>query len=93
MKKEKIKQILISIALFIPSLLAAIYYVLFKQAKAENGKLNAESKKEDIEDEIKNTDAADLVAESSNSEVISTNIEREKEQFRERVRDRLKQKL
>lgn len=93
MNKEKIKKIIVAILLFIPSLLSAIYYVLFKQAKVENGKLKAESKKEDIENEIKETNAADLVAESSNSETISTNIEREKEQFRERVRNRLKQKL
>lgn len=49
----------------------------------------AEEKKEEKEDEIKKTDAGDLVAESPNQQDISTTIGEIKSDYRERVRNRL----
>ncbi len=49
--------------------------------------------KQEIENEIKKTDAHDILDSSPNSNTISTSINNERKDFRERVRHRLNQNV
>lgn len=48
---------------------------------------------EDIEHEIQNTDAADIVDTSPNQDTISSTIEQQQQELRQRIRDRLKKNV
>ena len=78
---------------FIVSILAVIFFgftaiFLFKNDKNKKETEKAEKAREDKKNELEEKSADDIAADSPNADVISTNIEREKEEFRERVRDR-----
>ena len=88
---EKLKKILKTIG----SILATIFFgitaiFLFKNhTETKNEKDEAETAREDKRNELEKKSADDIAADSPNPDTISTNIEREQEEFRERVRNRL----
>lgn len=84
-----IKKIICGIGFF----LTTVFAVLFVKDKYKYDKRTEEEIKNDKENEIKKTDAADLVADSPNQDDIQQSIEQQKEDFRKRIRDRLKQKI
>ena len=82
---------------FIVSVLAVIFFgftaiFLFKNDKKDKEIEKAEKAREDKKNELEEKSADDIAADSPNADTISANIEREQEEFRERVRDRLNKK-
>ena len=71
--------------------LAAIF--LFKKKDTKNELDEAEKAREDKKNELKKKTADDIAADSPNPDTISTNIEREQEELRKRVRDRLNKNI
>ena len=64
-------------------------FLIDKNKKEEYEKLNAETKKEETKNELEKKSADDIASDSPHPDIISSNIEREQEEFRERVRNRL----
>lgn len=90
---SKIKKILIAIGTF----LAAVFtgFLFGKKSKKDDVKQieKAEEKKQEAKDEIEKTSAADLVDNGNNAESIRADIEREQQEFRERIRNRFNKDL
>lgn len=83
---------------FIVSILAVVFFgftaiFLFKNNKDDKKIEKAEKAREDKKNELKEKSANDIAADSPNADVISANIEREQEEFRKRVRDRLNKNI
>ena len=53
----------------------------------------AEKKKEETKNELEKKSADDIASDSPNPDIISSNIEREQQEFRERVRNRLNKNI
>ena len=62
-----------------------------KNKKTE--KDNAEQAREEKKNELEEKSPDDIAADSPNADVISTNIEREQQELRERVRNRLNKNI
>ena len=71
--------------------IAAIF--LFKKKDTKNELDEAEKAREDKKNELEKKPADDIAADSPNPDTISTNIEREQEELRKRVRDRLNKNI
>lgn len=84
----KLKTILIAIGSFIVGIILSIK--LFFSRKNDK---TADQIKEETKSEIEKMDASDVIADSPNQDAISTTIEHKQSEFRERVRNRLKQKV
>lgn len=67
--------------------------VLFFICRKSNPKQNAETKKEEIKNELEKKSADEIAADSPNSNTISTNIELEQDELRKRIRDRLNKNI
>ena len=95
----KIKEVLKKIGIAFLYILGTLFFgitsiFLFdKHKKKEYEQLNAENQKEKTKDELEKKSADDIAADSPNPDIISTNIEREQEEFRERVRNRLNKNI
>ena len=95
MLMEKIKKILKTIGTILATIffgVVAIFLVKDKKNK-EDEKRKAEKAREDKRDELEKKSADDIAADSPNPDIISTNIEREQEELRERVRNRLRKNI
>ena len=62
-----------------------------KNKKVENDK--AEKAREEKKDELEKKSPDDIANDSPNPDIISANIEREQQEFRERVRNRLNKNI
>ena len=95
MLMEKIKKILKTIGTILATIffgVVAIFLVKDKKNK-EDEKSKAEKAREDKRDELEKKSADDIAADSPNPDTISTNIEREQEELRERIRNRLRKNI
>ncbi len=96
---EKIKEVLKKIWDGLKYILATVFFgivaiFLFNNKKnSDNEKQKAEKAKEEKKNELEKKSADDIAADSPNPDTISTNIEHEQEEFRQRVRDRLKKNV
>ncbi len=92
---EKLKQILKTIGTIIATVFFGVTAIfLFNKNKNKTNEINnAEKAKEDKKDELEKKSADDIAADSPNSDTISTNIEREQEELRQRLRDRLNRNI
>lgn len=71
--------------------MAAIF--LFRKNDKKNELDEAEKAREDKKNELEKKTADDIAADSPNPDTISTNIEREQEELRQRLRNRFNKKL
>ena len=78
-----VKNIIIAIAI-------GLFAGLILGKKNQNEKEIAENKKKETKDELEKKSADDIAADSDSADTIRTNITKEQEEFRQRVRDRLK---
>jgi flagellar biosynthesis/type III secretory pathway M-ring protein FliF/YscJ len=96
---DKIKKILKSIWTVIEYIAIAAFFgiaaiFLFRKPKVKNQETNnAEKAREDKKNELEEKTPDDIAADSPNPDTISTNIQREQEEFRKRVRDRLNKNI
>ena len=96
---EKIKEILNKTWNILKYILVTIFFgiatiFLFNNKKnSDNEKEKAEKAKEEKKDELEKKSADDIAADSPNPDTISTNIEREQEELRERIRNRLNKNI
>ena len=96
---NKIKEILKKIWIVLKYILATIFFgiaaiFLFNEKNnKKDEKEKAEKAKEDKKNELEKKSADDIAADSPNPDTISTNIEREQEELRERIRDRLNKNI
>ena len=79
---KKIGSILLTVILTI----VAIFLLISKKSK--NEKEEAEKIKKEKHDELEKKTADDIAADSPNPDTISSNIKREQEELRKRLRDR-----
>ena len=95
MLMETLKKILKTIGTIIATIFFGITAIfVFKNHKeTKNEKNEAEKAREDKRDELEKKSADDIAADSPNPDTISTNIEREQEELRKRIRDRLKKNI
>lgn len=90
---KKLWEILKKMFCFIVFLFASFFTVkLVKNKNKENEKKENEIK-EDVKNEIKKTNAADLVNDSPNKDDIQQSIDNIQEDFRQRIRDRFNKTL
>ena len=92
---EKLKKILKTIGAVIATIFfgitALFVFKYHKETKDETNK--AEKAKEDKKHELEEKSPDDIAADSPNPDTISTNIEREQEELRQRLRDRFKKNI
>ena len=100
MLMEKLKQILLKIWHVIQIIVITLFFgvaaiFLFRKDKDLEKKETdaAEKAKEDKKNELEKKSAYDIAADSPNPDTISTNIEREQEELRERIRNRLNKNI
>lgn len=97
---EKLKEILSKIWRVIQYIIITVFFgivaiFLFRKDKDLEKKETdaAEKAKEEKKDELEKKSADDIAADSPNPDIISTNIEREQEELRERIRNRLNKNI
>lgn len=90
---DKLKKILIAIGTIIISFFAGILSISLLRDDSEKIQENAEKIKEEKKHELEKKSAADIAHDSPNHDTISTNIEKEQQELRKRLRDRLKQNV
>lgn len=92
---ETIKKILKTIGAVIATIFFGITAIfLFDNHKNKKEEINnAEKAREDKKNELEEKTADDIAADSPNPDTISTNIEREQEELRQRIRDRFKKNI
>ncbi|MBQ3642447.1 MAG: hypothetical protein IJL70_00515 [Treponema sp.] len=86
-----IKKFIKHIVGFIAGAMAALF--LFFMLNSKSKKKSAEEIEKEKKDELEKKSADDIAADSPNPDTISTNIEREQEELRERIRDRLEKNI
>lgn len=92
---ETLKKILKTIVTIIATIFFGVTAIfMFDKHKDKKEELNnAEKAKEDKKNELEEKTPDDIVADSPNPDTISANIEREQEEFRQRIRDRLNKNI
>ena len=97
---EKIKEIFGKVCrwlqyIFLTVILGIAVLFLFRKTKDNNSKETdkAEKAREDKKNELEKKTADDIAADSPNPDTISTNIEREQEELRQRIRNRLRKNI
>ena len=95
---EKIKKILSFIWTGIKYIAVTVFFgiaavFLFKKKNNKDEKNEAEKAREDKKNELEEKTPDDIAADSPNPDTISANIEREQEELRQRIRDRLKKNI
>ena len=96
--KEKIKKILNFIWTGIKYIVVTVFFgivavFLFRKKENKDEINEAEKAREDKKNELEEKSADDIAADSPNPDTISANIEREQEELRQRIRDRLKKNI
>ena len=95
MLMNTLKKILKTIGAIIATIFLGITAIFLfdkhKDKKEETDK--AEKAKEEKKNELEEKSADDIAADSPNPDTISANIEREQEEFRQRIRDRLNKNI
>ena len=89
--KKILKTIGAIIATIFLGITAIFLFDKHKDKKEETDK--AEKAKEEKKNELEEKTADDIAADSPNPDTISANIEREQEEFRQRIRDRLNKNI
>ena len=77
-------------------IIATIFFgitAIFVFRKDRNTDYETEKAKEKKRDELEKKSADDIAADSPNNDTIRTNIEKEQNDFRERIRNRLNQNI
>jgi len=92
---ETLKKILKTIGTIIASIFLGIaaFFVCKDHLNTKDEKNEAEKAKEEKRNELEKKSADDIAADSPNPDTISSNIEREQEELRERVRNRLNKNI
>lgn len=91
---EQIQNIITSLLIvFIPFCIGVITVIMLLKGNDELSEYKAKDIKEKTKNELEKKSAADIIADSDNHDVISSNIEKEQQKLRERVRNRLKKDL
>lgn len=92
---ETLKKILKTIGTIIATIFFGVTAIfMFDKHKDKKEELNnAEKAKEDKKNELEEKTPDDIAADSPNPDTISANIEREQEEFRQRIRDRLNKNI
>jgi hypothetical protein len=92
---ETLKKILKTIGTVIATIFFGITAIfLFDKHKDKKEEIKkAEKAKEEKKNELEEKTADDIAADSPNPDTISANIEREQEEFRQRIRDRLNKNI
>lgn len=95
MLMETLKKILKTIGTVIATIFFGITAIfLFDKHKDKKEEIQkAEKAKEEKKNELEEKTADDIAADSPNPDTISANIEREQEEFRQRIRDRLNKNI
>lgn len=80
---------------FIGGIFIAIYTVLFIKSNKKTNEIkdDAEKKQEEKKNELEKKSANDIAADSPNSDTISSNIEREQKELRQRLRNRFNKNI
>lgn len=89
---ETIKKIFSKVCFVIITILAVLVCYFKSKADKANSK-KAEDIKEETKNELEKMSADDIADNSPNADVISSNISKEQEEFRQRIRDRLNQNI
>lgn len=94
----KLKEILLKIWTGIKFIAVTFFFgvaaiFLFKKTNDKNNKTDAKKAREDKKNELEEKSPDDIAADSPNSDTISTNIEQEQEELRQRIRDRLNKNI
>lgn len=94
---EKMKKILMGIGSFVLTVLltiVAVFIVMAKQNMTKKDEITeAEKAREDKKNELEEKSADDIAADSPNPDTVSTNIQREQEALRQRLRDRFNKNI
>ena len=87
---ETLKKILKTIGTVLATIFFGVTAIfLFRNDKNKKEETNkAEQAREEKKDELEKKSADDIAADSPNADTISTNIEHEQEELRQRLRDR-----
>lgn len=95
MLMETLKKIFKTIGTVIATIFFGITAIfLFDKHKDKKEEIQkAEKAKEEKKNELEEKTADDIAADSPNPDTISANIEREQEEFRQRIRDRLNKNI
>ena len=95
MLMETLKKILKTIGAVIATVFLGItaIFLFDKHKDKEEETEKAEKAREDKKDELEKKSADNIAADSPNPDTISTNIKREQEELRKRVRDRLNKNI
>jgi len=88
---KKILKTIGSIFLTVILTIAAVFICLTKIKKDDKDK--AEKKMEETKNELEKKSADDIAADSPNADTISSNIRREQEELRQRIRDRFNKNI
>lgn len=91
---ETLKKIFKTIGtVLVGALLALAGLFFFKSKNEKSEKDAAEKAKEEKKNELEEKTADDIAADSPNSDAISSNIKKEQDDLRERIRNRLGQDI
>ena len=95
MLMEKLKKLLKTIGCVIATIFFGITAIfLFRNDKTKKDETEkAEQAKEEKKNELEKKTADDIAADSPNPDTISTNIEREQEELRQRLRNRFNKNI
>ena len=83
----------VSIAFALFSIGFSLYLLIRLTRTTKNEKQIAENKREEKRNELEKKSADDIAADSPDPDAISSNIEREQQELRERVRNRLNKNI
>ena len=93
---ETLKKILKTIGSFLLTVVLtviAVFIIIAKMNNTTDEKDKAEKNKEDKKNELEEKSADDIAADSPNADTISSNIRREQEELRQRIRDRFNKNI
>lgn len=92
---ETLKKILKTIGSFLLTVILTVIavFIIIGKMNATDEKDKAEKAKEEKKDELEEKSADDIAADSPNPDTISSNIKREQEELRQRLRDRFNKNL
>ena len=91
--KEVLKKIGIGFLYILGTLFFGITFFFLSDKKKKKIMEDANDVREETKNELEKKSADDIAADSPNPDTISSNIEREQKEFRERVRNRLNKNL
>jgi len=92
---ETFKKILKAIGSFLLTVVLTVIavFIIIAKMNVTDEKDKAEKAKEEKKDELEKKSADDIAADSPNPDTISSNIRREQEELRQRIRDRFNKNI